>query len=495
MLEVGLESQAAETPPLPAPLSQLDDFESHPTYSSDEDPADTVVLMETIAAESGRGISEPEDEPGQIDAFAPELIVTDDILEAKEQPLEIVQPSEEESLSDGADAIDEVVMLAAILVDEPEVSGAIGSSTGEDIADDEFELPDSMVTTDDLAPSEPPTMTFEEAIAYLEGIAQGSPETEQPLELDDDLFAYPVVRADSPPEVLTIADEDETNDRSADEKTLEEADHVDEDQIAGEVLVIATIVTDSADQETEDQVAEDLRVVVTEATYQPEPDLNGSGVYPLEVKLLAIDALAFPVGRRLDDFTTNLGQNQTTSPLPGDLLSAVDWLEMALEEQTSDHDALSPEIADEDLIQMMPEDPDEALAWLVRMANDELDDRPTQHLPVTDADEAPSRTAELIPVMTAEGISTTTTGGIETDLMLMPEDPDEAMAWLESLVEVKSGETSQLEEVGAGDQIAATTTPAPVIPTTTKIAATSRRPTRKTGSGTAWIDLLKPLEK
>ncbi len=132
-----------------------------------------------------------------------------------------------------------------------------------------------------------------------------------------------------------------------------------------------------------------------------------------------------PAGRTLEDLNERL---QTAQLTPWrDVTSALDWLESALAAQPSPVPA-PPDVApagegEAGWFDQMPEDPDAVLAWLEQMAAAEE----RGAAPPAPADSATTDVVE------AESISTTAPELGEADLLAMPDDPDEAMAWLESL--------------------------------------------------------------
>lgn len=490
MVEAGLAATSDEATPLPPTLSQLDELEPPPPYSSDEDPADTIVLMETIAAESDRSIQEVEPELTENETF-----ITADL------PSEI----SEEILESGDETVtetEEEIVAEAILESEADLA------TEEMVPD---EMAETMTEVSGVAESEMPAMTFEEAIAYLEGIAQGQPPTESPEDIVETSLDEPAIVEETVAIELTAAatetevEEIESDESNPDIMLRDERDRQEELALAGAAVALAVQTIETDDQEIAEPVVTEQSVFITEVEQSLVMEQNGTGHYPLEVKLLALDALALPAGKRLDDIGSNLHPRQSATFMPDDLLSALDWLETAIEDiaSSADDEPISPALADEDLIQLMPEDPDEALAWLVRLANDELDETPSQPPAPKSAEADRYQTAgdpahlETEPA-TVRGISETEDG---LDLMEMPEDPDAAMAWLESLagIETQPEPVSQPEapvsEVAEEQLVPETAATGPAIETMGRKPAPSRRTPRKVNAGTAWVDLLKPLDK
>lgn len=139
--------------------------------------------------------------------------------------------------------------------------------------------------------------------------------------------------------------------------------------------------------------------------------------------------------------------------------AAVGMAARARDEEDVDWDELSSE---------MPEDPDEALAWLERLADEaELSD---QDLMTAEADadavEEPTRPglqAAVAEDLEGDLAAAAETAGLEDDFLSeMPEDPDEAMAWLEQLAARQGASLDELpsvsevrEEVDMPDWLAA----------------------------------------
>lgn len=181
-----------------------------------------------------------------------------------------------------------------------------------------------------------------------------------------------------------------------------------------------------------DQGVESLRNDADEILDQTEQDylpdaaaLNGYEPSGLEIALLDLDALALPPGRSLSEIDTTL--QITHVAISRDVNTALDWLEAALSDQSTHENIPGLDLDQESIIDQMPEDPDAVLAWLEKLAGEEpempLDsptDLPTYEQP-TMAMTGAIRSAPMVEELA------------EADLLSMPDDPDEAMAWLESL--------------------------------------------------------------
>jgi hypothetical protein len=138
-------------------------------------------------------------------------------------------------------------------------------------------------------------------------------------------------------------------------------------------------------------------------------DLMAHQTRTLAERLALIDRLAVPAGLSLTEINTLLAAEPTPVKVtPFSLESTLDWLEAVAAGQPA-ADSL-----DASLVAAMPDDPDEAQAWLEQMAGvGEVTTEPESH-----------------PVMTEAVAAFDLT---EADLLDMPEDPDAAIAWIESL--------------------------------------------------------------
>lgn len=506
MMEAGLLPDGDTSAPLPAALSQLDELEPPASYHSDEDPADTVVLMETIAAESGRVIVEPETELDELRAPVAEDNLPEELVDADIELAEVLPELATMNLGESGNVEGEPGFQEVTFHDER-------TSSIESVAAAKILTSEALDADSEEIPGEVPAMSFEEAIAYLEGIAQGKAEPELQLEFDNELsgesigeeieeVSEEVLGSSSEVDALQMIPEattQEINELLIEEALVQEST-ADMEGFNEEIIEEAPIEASTADVEDFSKEIEDGSLTADIAIAY-SLDRNGTGQYPLDVKLVAIDALALPTGRRIEEIDASLGSFQPARQLSSDLLSAIDWLETTLQDTASLIETTPTELADEDLIQMMPEDPDEALAWLVRLANDDLEDTRLHQTGASPAGLDGYEVFEVSSGISSQPASEIKANEIEADLMAMPEDPDEAMAWLESFadMDIQTGESIrpvETPEVAYGEQASnAPTIPEPVVETALPIPESPRRPTRKRGVGASWVDLLKPLEK
>lgn len=148
---------------------------------------------------------------------------------------------------------------------------------------------------------------------------------------------------------------------------------------------------------------------------------NGRGHSPLEEALQSLDALALPPGKSMDEIDASLRTSQAASWR--DVNSALEWLESTLAVQAVAAPKPVTEMDEEALIAQMPEDPDAVLAWLEQMSGEEEPPSAVE-LGAHHASGVIADAGQPEPLI--EDLAT-------ADLLNMPEDPDEAMAWLEGL--------------------------------------------------------------
>lgn len=373
----------------------LGDTPIHP-FIEEEDLADTVILVETMAADQGMSV-EISEEPAEI---------------WLDEPVQI---------SDEMEELEEVAGSSTpgpAVITEPEEREALPESAAEDEPTDFFEPP-------------PDALSFEEAMAYLDGIA-----AEQKLELGsaDEFDSISQLAA----QAEQLAAEDIVPFVEAESLTVNEPESSAEfDSDVEEFPPPVEVETEDADHPEPDFTpwvggVEVLDMDLPEADTPIDdapPPLDEPDASSLEVALLALDAIALPAGQTLGDIDVSL---QTAHVAPRrDVESALDWLESLLAAEQSETAAPTEQLDDADLIAQMPEDPDAILAWLEQMAEEE-------------AAGLEQRTAEL-----EDDSATYVSGGhvaeplaeelAAADLLSMPDDPDEAMAWLEGLARGEAG--------------------------------------------------------
>jgi hypothetical protein len=185
---------------------------------------------------------------------------------------------------------------------------------------------------------------------------------------------------------------------------------------------------DATDEDalTEVESAEIIPAVLAKAptfddtANRPAP---GDGVR-LEKALSAIDSLALPSGRTLAEIETVWSEGQFAPRR--DVMTALAWLELTLTPAQPEPHSYVPSLAldETQLIEQMPDDPDAVLAWLEQMSDEGASPSTTPAYSQA-SPEQPEAGSSLYDLPEDELL--------EADLLAMPDDPDEAMIWLESL--------------------------------------------------------------
>ena len=354
MMEAGLSPTVSPLDELGSD-SSLDSLTPTHPFIEEEDFADTVVLVETLAADQGTSpIATEETEPA---VAYPEAMLT---------PL-----------------------------DEPDFTGE---------TDEYGDIPDLAQSSEELS--------FEEAMAFLDEIAGSQvddPLTEPEAKGSEEMISAVDTIDEIEPEIVLedvpgLPVMPEVVDMEIPPSDLLSAEEVPWLESSPEALVVESI------EEYMEQ----------ENVAQPMVDgLNGTGYSNWEATLHDLDALALPPGKTLDDISASLRTAQV-SPWR-DVGSALAWLEETLSHEVT----VAPiELDDTELVDLMPEDPDAVLAWLEQMAAEEetrLDSPPVLRDEPSGVITSPQQADPMVEEL------------VEADLLNMPEDPDEAMAWLEGL--------------------------------------------------------------
>ena len=356
MMEAGLTPNVSPLDELGSDSSLIDGITPTHPFIEEEDYADTVVLVETLAADQGNDLP---------------------------------------------------------LTSEPDFSGAPIVATVA-LPDDEALVQES-IDLDDVPADFPAVdeLSFEEAMALLDQMA-----VEQSNENNDS----EIMLDKGPVEATTDSSFESSNDITPIEglpmELSEQEEVVASDPDVAENEAIPWM-DDSGTYASIDPVTVDDEPALS--TGQPIIATNGAGYGDLEETLLMLDALALPPGKTLNDIDATLRAARTTSWR--DLNSALEWLESALLGKSAP--AASLDLDDAELIAQMPEDPDEVLAWLEGMAAEEENRVSTTSTP-SRPEPVDVMPAALKPEPLVEDLA-------EADLLNMPDDPDEAMAWLEGL--------------------------------------------------------------
>lgn len=362
MMEAGLSTGDLPLDELGSDSALVENMTPTHPFIEEEDFADTVVLVETMAADQGIELELPEeDEPlagiTAGDAMGDLAVPVEAGAEMAESP-----PAEELSFDEAMAYLDE---LAVVKLHE----------------NGELEIEPLRGEADEIA-----------AVTVVEVVS----EAETPAGDRDDSLSS----ADAPWAVDALGEADSGVIASEPEEVAlpEEATaySIEGVNMTGEAITDETIMAE-----------EMTRVAPT-------------GEPALEAALSALDEWALPTGQTLAGIAATLDAAHIVPRR--DLPSALAWLESVLTPAPAAPAAL--ELDEADLIARMPDDPDEVLAWLEQIAGEET------NAPAA-SDVSPAQHAGGAPVMpaTAPGLVDLP----EADLFEMPDDPDEAMAWLEGL--------------------------------------------------------------
>lgn len=409
LMETGIDQVMLPLDELGSDSDMAGDMPMHP-FIQEEDLADTVILVETMAAEQRMAVDIPSDpavpdtpkaapvvllhgedheaniefalidEP--VDPFDPSFEEAMAFLEEKaaERQPELSQPGSEDS-TPVVTRVDEVIATAAASLPEPEI-------VDERIVTDEFE-----------------------SISHLKAQARA-------LAAEDVETFSDYIDDDSEPSI-----ELQTGTGEADPLTISGT--------ASETASATTSETEAIEPPIADftpwvDAAESPAVDISEADTVIEAipaSLYKPTTPALEVALLALDALALPTGKTLDDIGASL---RTAHVAPShDISSALVWLESTLGIAQVEPVPPAETLEDEDLIAQMPEDPDAILAWLEQMADKE--EAALEQPAIVPRDDSAAYAGSQYAA------NQLTEDWAATDLLSMPDDPDEAMAWLEGL--------------------------------------------------------------
>jgi len=382
MMEAGISPVVSPLDELGSDSDLMENLTPTHPFIEEEDFADTIVLVETMAADQGMPLDMPEVEPVVIEENRIEKAVAESVIAAEEAPKELI-----------ADA-------------------PVPESTPDETPD-ELSFEDAMVYLDGLAVVDP--MDDPQPVEVAQPVEIG--ENEPPIEIafialsEQDVFRSEVTQD----EALTLPDT---------EADIDEALSSDEAPWKDDVPVL--VMTAAVDQEVEDAIGapnESPAGSVTETMMAGEPEAAEAPqiVVDIEETLTELDALALPPGTTLDSIDSAL-RSADAAPAR-DIASALAWLEAALARESAPALAPEPHLDEESLIAQMPDDPDAVLAWLEKMAGEEL--TPVDET-ITPREELIDESGVRYPAQPILDIS-------EADLMDMPEDPDEAMRWLEGL--------------------------------------------------------------
>jgi hypothetical protein len=380
MMEAGLPPESSVLDELGSDSALIEGRTPTHPFIEEEDFADTIVLVETMAAEQALTMEDPTIDSGGvvvgtvgIGAALVEQDLGEDRTLGATTPLDA--PAGEMSFDEAMTLLDE---MAATQTERPEVSPS--------------------------DPSGPPEAAILPIVIQDVGDV---PEAEE-LPLDE--------RADSSDRDALIAEEAPWRDH--------------EESVAA--IGVGAVAADQREEESEPVV------VLTDMTGIDEGVAGADGL-ALEEALAALDAIALPPGKTLDEIDAIM-RVSPNSP-ERDVAAALAWLESALGPgQPLTYS--SEDMTGEELIAQMPEDPDAILAWLEQMAAQEESGAAPNGMArayTTEVAAPPIEAAAPPDEIVVEEV-------VEADLFEMPEDPDEAMAWLEGLARRQGATKPQPDE-------------------------------------------------
>jgi hypothetical protein len=409
----------------PADDKQLtaEEAESEPEMAPPDDPPAVVDLMKSIA--EAEAVAETDTQPSLAAPIQPassEATPDDDTPSVpadsvapeadRRQQVNLTDAGDALYLGDGPDDLDEAMAwleeLAASqdapIEDLPSVAdralaskliaeAASGLSTGDGLDMSQLGIAMSGIYVGEtkLAPTGP---------LVGEGPADETPDSAIHAEMALALEPDPEEQEDQPVAALGAGDE--------------YAAAVATDEVIIDSVVETEVIEPADLSVTEELPGWEEAAAMTEQPAEPAAvptlvDLMAHQTNTLAERLALIDRLAVPAGLSLAEINALLAAEPTPVKVtPFSLESTLDWLEAVAAGRPA-ADSL-----DASLVAAMPDDPDEAQAWLEQMAGvGEATTEPDSHPVVTEAVAAFDLT--------------------EADLLDMPEDPDAAIAWIESL--------------------------------------------------------------
>lgn len=406
-------------------------------FVAEEDFADTIVLVETMAAEQGQPLvippSEPLVPPAEDEVSFDDAMAFLDELAAQEPLGAVTQPVEPIGMDAG-----EEEAVAEELAAEAEAFESYLSAPDEAVA----------TLTDGEAAAPPEEPLLDDDTPWAKDVPWGADET-------DEIDAPDMTGEPLPAELVADADAlaEQSEWRAGSDDALGD---LFEPTVGAAALDVEP--AEPPDESAAEQPEPSAGEAPLEAEMAPLPmplepaaaslvATNGDHAETLETRLRAVDALALPLGISLAELDRSLHRSGAR-PAQRDLPAAVEWLELALGISVP---TAPPTPSDEDLVARMPDDPDAVLAWLEQLAEeDTVDSSPQLAL----ADAAPPTPGEAFVPLERSGqpAEPQIEELSEDDLLSMPEDPDAVMAWLEGLA--GGGLPSQREVVAAPEAIA-----------------------------------------
>lgn len=458
------------------PSAVVDEFEAALEVPEDLDSA--MAWLEQLAAKQGAALEELPSlsDDSQLvseaeNGLADEVDVAEEVM-AEAELISDLDETDEESVADlepetweepAAEMLDSTGWLEHLAA-SPEAEQDEEPVAGEELAED-FTATDEIVeemgleeeltaeTLPELDEDEELTETFLDDTGWLEHLT-ASPDAE-PEGMPDEIAEFDFeAEPDTALEAASITEEADTvadvpEDLDDAMGWLEEL-AAEQGAPLEELPSIAKVVDDAPEAALE-SVAEQEEKAADWASETLAELVEESKTDELTEALDWLEALAREDGVSLDSVEV-----EPLTASEDELAEALDWLEqMALsEEEPAKIETKAKESDIVDLTDEMPDDPDEALAWLENLAEEKegeealaesVVDEPDGLLADMEAalDETAEPDLELAPKVESE---------IEDDVLAeIPDDPDAAMAWLEQLAAKQGARLEELPTVTAED--------------------------------------------
>ena len=393
---------------------------------------------------------------------------------AAEEPVEPIEaaPADIGDLGEEAGEVAEELESPPLELDPLEESLAEAMDSG--LLDPALALPEMDDLLAELPDEADDELTWLSALDAETGIA---PDIEPDVEAIEKEIVLETAAADEPPE----PDIDDVPDDLDDAMSWLEELAAKQGAPLEELPSIAHVVDETPSVEPELQVEEaptdEAEVVSPESEVAPEPEISEPDIPEAEVApqelVDALDWLEQVAREEGAPIDVEVQEITAASISEDDLEEALNWLEQLAQDEEMAETEPAASTADSldddedtvfDLANDMPDDPDAAMAWLQQLATDEslAEDRPVEmeatavesEIESEETEEQVDATTEedisVMPAVAAEKTGDLLEAEMEIDpLAEMPDDPDEAMAWLEQLA---ARQGADLEELPSIDQ-------------------------------------------
>ena len=482
-------------------LAGLADADEEPLpdfLEEDAEPAAASSLAEPIAAQDDDMAAPPEDVD---DAMA----WLEQLAARQGAPLDELPSVADKAEDEGVDAAELMAGAAAV--------GALGAVVHDDDEAEADTEPETAVADTPLAEADLLALDVpedpDEAMAWLEKLAarQGAPLDELPsVSADEEAAAAPAAAEEPGPslDAETAGTDDLLHDTDIEDDALGELDDAmawlegleDDDEMSESAAI--TFATEAADEEADesldfdfdfDEEAYDLfeieETAASDKVATPDTALSAAlseeldwleatvGVKedvpaynPEEISIS--DAELAAALEELTLLTVTGGTAGAVAAAAQDekdavetAVSAVETVDVLVEAAAAETEAISPD----DIVESMPEDPDEAMAWLEKLAARQ--GAPLDELPSVAQDEYDDLAAATVALAAAETIPEEADSALEPTVAAQPEekggeelttavspedmDMDDAMAWLEQLAARQGTSLDELPTVVESD--------------------------------------------